>query len=210
MVIDPGHGGYDPGARVIVNGCSICEKDICLAIALQVSDALCSKGITTRLTRENDTFCALDQRTRYAHDNHADIFISIHANYAHNSSVHGIETFCMHPTLITRHFSQLSDIHNTHVMARMNKRCSQSLKIAQSVQSHVCSTVAPFHDALVSDINRKVKHSVCQVLLGNQMPAILIEVGFLSHKTEVMLLSNPEYQKCIAEGISKGIRAFLR
>lgn len=199
IAIDPGHGGADCGA--IGHG-GIQEKDICLAIGTAVGNLLEQHGCSVVLTRNSDCFIALDERTSYANDHHADLFVSIHANYAANQRAIGVETFCLQPSLLKRGFSQLSDRQHGIVSDLMNQRFESSCALAQSVQRHLCNAVSALHD---EPIDRKVKHSVTQVLLGAQMPAVLVEVGFVSHKKEAALLRDIQYQNSVARGICDGI-----
>jgi N-acetylmuramoyl-L-alanine amidase len=204
IVIDAGHGGGDSGAI----GCGgIQEKQVCLAIGTAVGSLLEQKGCSVLLTRKNDCDMQLDERTAYANDNNADLFVSIHANYAANPRAIGIETFCMQPTLLKKNFSCLTSSQDACVAGIVNQRAELSQQLAQSVQRCVCNSVSQFHDV---SIDRKVKHSVSQVLLGVQKPAILIEVGFLSHPKESLLLDNVRYQNSIAHGICDGILSVLQ
>lgn len=199
IAIDPGHGGLDSGA--IGHG-GIQEKQICLAIGTTVGNLLEQHGCSVVLTRNSDYGVGLDERTSYANNNHVDLFVSIHANYAANSRAVGVETFCLRPGLLKRSFSQLSDSQHGVVSDVMSKRSDCSHELAQSVQRHLCDAISGFHDEA---IDRKVKHSVTQVLLGTQMPAVLVEVGFVSHKKEAALLSDIQYQNRVAQGICDGI-----
>ena len=204
IAIDPGHGGNDCGA---IGHEGIQEKQICLAISTAVGNLLEQHGCSVVLTRNSDYGVALDERTSYANNNHADLFVSIHANYAANSRAVGVETFCLQPHLLKQNFSQLSDQQQAAVGNVMHERTNSSYALAQSVQRHLCDAVLGFHDEL---IDRKVKHSVTQVLLGAQMPAILVEVGFVSHKKEAALLNNAQYQNRVARGICDGILSAIR
>ena len=199
IAIDSGHGGSDCGAK----GCNgIQEKDICLAIGTQVGNLLEQHGCSVMLTRNNDYTIGLDERTSYANNAQADLFVSIHANYAPNPKAMGIETFCLKPSLLKQGYSQLSDEQSQWVNSTLHQRAEIANTVAQSVQQHVCNAVAKFHD---TSVDRKVKYSVSQVLLGTQMPSLLIEVGFVSNPKEAPLLNNHEYQKSIACGICDGI-----
>lgn len=199
IVIDPGHGGRDTGAI----GCTgIQEKQVCLAISTAVGDLLQQRGCSVVLTRKNDCDMQLDERTSYANDINADLFVSIHANYAASPRAIGVETFCIQPYLLEKKISHLSIEQDVCIAHIMNHRADYSRKLAQSVQRHVCDAVSQFHD---ESIDRKVKHSVSQVLLGVQAPAILVEVGFLSNAKEAPLLSDVQYQNCIAQGVCNGI-----
>jgi N-acetylmuramoyl-L-alanine amidase len=203
IVIDSGHGGHDTGA-IGHNG--IQEKQVCLAIGKTVGSLLQEKGCAVLLTRNNDCDMQLDERTSYANDNNADLFVSIHANYASSQKAVGVETFCIQPRLLKKNHSLLSSEQDCCVTNIMAQRTAFSQKLAQSVQSSVCKNILDFHK---ESIDRKVKHSVSQVLLGVQAPSILIEVGFLSHPYEARLLNDSQYQRCIARGISDGILSAL-
>jgi N-acetylmuramoyl-L-alanine amidase len=199
IAIDPGHGGIDSGA-IGLGG--IQEKDICLAIGTKVGNLLEQHGFSVVMTRNSDCTVGLDERTSYAHNNHADLFVSIHANRASSQRAVGVETFCLKPSLLQKGFSQLSDVQQSIYTDFINRRADSSFELARSVQRHVCDAVSPFHEG---SIDRKVKHSVSQVLLGFQSPAILVEVGFVSHPKEAVLLNDVEYQNSVARGICDGI-----
>lgn len=201
--IDPGHGGIDSGAI----GChGIKEKDVCLAVSTQVARLLQDKGYSVVLTRTDDTSLLLSDRTWCVNTNHVDLFVSIHANFSFNSQVHGIETFCMQPRLLTSRYCDLSDNETSMVNAIRDVQCNQSYNLAQSIQHHVCKGITQDYYA---PVDRKVKFSVTQVLLGAQMPCALIEIGFLSHAQEARLLHTAHYQNTVAQGIFQGIVALL-
>jgi N-acetylmuramoyl-L-alanine amidase len=203
IVIDPGHGGRDVGAI----GCDgIQEKQVCLAIGTAVGDVLEQNGCSVFLTRNSDCDMQLDERTSYANHNNADLFISIHANYAANPKAIGIETFCMHQNLFKKKCSQLSEMQDCCIAQVMAQRADMAHKLAQSVHYNVCNNVSAFYD---ESIDRKVKYSVSQVLLGVQVPAILVEVGFVSNPKQAQLLNDPEYRQCIVDGIYNGIKSSL-
>jgi N-acetylmuramoyl-L-alanine amidase len=203
VIIDPGHGGRDTGA---IGHNSIQEKQVCLSIGTTVGNLLEKSGCSVMLTRNNDCDMQLDERTSFANNNNADLFVSIHANYAASPKAIGVETFCMQQTLFKKMCSNFSQQEDRCVANVMSQRLQNSYTLAQAVQQHVCTAVVPFHNEL---IDRKVKHSVSQVLLGVQVPAILIEVGFLSHSKEAALLQSVDYQNCIARGICNGILSAL-
>ena len=203
IVIDPGHGGRDTGA---IGYGGIQEKQVCLALGKEVGNLLEQKGCSVVLTRKNDCDIQLDERTSFANNNNADLFVSIHANHAANSKAIGVETFCIKPELFKKKYSPLSCEQDFCVTNIIQQRADASYSLAQSVQWNICNNISSFHD---EPIDRKVKHSISQVLLGTQMPAILIEVGFLSHPKEGRLLNDIQYQNCIAQGICSGILSAL-
>jgi len=199
IAIDPGHGGDDCGAI----GCNgVKEKDICLAISKEVGNLLQQRGCNVFLTRTQDCNVYLDERTFFANNKNADLFVSIHANYTTNNNVHGVETFCMQPHLLKKINSSMSDAQQICITDIMKQRSDCAYAYAQSVQQQICNAISSCYE---QSVDRKVKHSVSQILLGAQMPAILIEVGFVSHSQESNLLIKPEYQNKIARGICDGI-----
>lgn len=203
IIIDPGHGGRDTGA---ISHSGIQEKQVCLSIGTAVGNLLEQKGCSVMLTRNNDCDMQLDERTSFSNDHHADLFVSIHANHAASPKAVGVETFCMQPKLLKKTYSHFSQQEDFCVANIINQRAQFSHALAQAVQQHTCAAILPFHD---ESIDRKVKYSVSQVLLGVQIPAILIEVGFLSHPKESQLLTDAHYQNCIARGICDGILSVL-
>lgn len=173
IVLDPGHGGKDPGAVVD----EVMEKDINLAIALLVRDKLTGQeGIVVSMTRDQDTYPTLTQRADYANDLDADLFISIHANAVENDSTYaGVMTF-YHPDK------------------------PDSKKVAQLIQRAVLNATGA--------IDRKIRSENYVVISETDMPAALIETGFMTCPEELSLLIDPVYQAKLAEGIAAGILAF--
>ncbi|HEX4069400.1 MAG TPA: N-acetylmuramoyl-L-alanine amidase, partial [Candidatus Babeliales bacterium] len=199
IAIDSGHGGSDCGA-IGIGG--IQEKDISLAIGIKVGNLLEQHGFSVVMTRNSDDTVGLDERTSYANNNHADLFVSIHANWASNQRAIGIETFCLKPTLLKKGFSLLSDAQQNLYANVLQQRFDDAHTLAQAVQHRLCDAVSHHHNDF---IDRKVKYSVSQVLLGTQAPSILVEVGFVSHPKEAVLLHDTEYQSNVARGICDGI-----
>lgn len=204
IAIDPGHGGRDSGA-VGVGG--MLEKDVCLAIGKSLAQMLQNDGVDVVLTRDGDANVSLDQRTTYANGLQADLFVSIHANYAKSQSAYGIETFCLSPDLFKEQFSMLTPCDKVAAHSIFDQRTMEAKKLAQAIQHNACKVARECNKKL---IDRKVKHSVAQVLLGAQMPTVIVEVGFLSNHEEAGLLNTENYQKVIAGGIYDGIISFLR
>ena len=169
VIIDPGHGGKDPGAVVG----DVYEKNINLAISLLVRDNLSEyENIKISMTREDDSYISLGERVELANKIQADIFVSIHANALEDLSYSGLFTF--YPP---------------------NKPSSK--KIAELIQSAVSSSTGA--------INRGVRSDSFYVLSKTDMPAVLIETGFMTCPEELILLTDREYQIKLANGISDGI-----
>jgi N-acetylmuramoyl-L-alanine amidase len=173
---------------------------------MHVAQLLQDNGYSVILTRNNDANLLLSDRTWCANRHHVDVLVSIHANFSFNSQAHGIETFCMQHNLLTSRYCSLSDNEMVMVNSLHSIKSDQSYKLAQSIQRYVCQQVTENYHA---PIDRKVKFSVSQVLLGAQMPCALIEVGFLSHDQEARLLNAAHYQNTLAYGIFKGIVSYL-
>ncbi|MCX5922055.1 MAG: N-acetylmuramoyl-L-alanine amidase [Candidatus Dependentiae bacterium] len=204
VVIDCGHGGSDNGAV----GCfNLKEKDIALAVGGQVADQLKKKGFRVIMTRDADFFVPLDRRTSLANSGQsAELFLSIHANASVNKSAQGIETFCCDPTLLHPVFSTMSDSYAALV---------SNYDVIRSARSKLCATMthktilaaARTHGTTVVD--RKVKYEVSQVLLGTQMPAVLVELGFVSNEHDASLLNDKSYQQRLVQGICQGIASYF-
>lgn len=205
VVIDMGHGGQDLGARGLFP--MMPEKDITLAIGSKLSALLRSQGFDVYSTRSDDTFVPLDARTSFSNKCYkADILVSIHANSG-GASACGIETFCYKPLCQQTVSDLLSVDQNTYQKVILSKRYDQSLSLAQLIQNSVFEQAKKKQQSVV---NRGVKKAVAQVLAGSSKPAILIEVGFVSHPTESALLVSGDYQNLIARGIHNGICAYFK
>ncbi len=204
IVIDCGHGGSDAGA---IGPCGIKEKDIVLRIGLQVAQLLQKAHMRVLFTRSSDVDVPLDARTSYANQQNADLFVSIHANASTNTSAQGIDTFCMQPSLLHTE-SLLSDgACGNRLRELLKMRADESNRLARSVHQSVITKVKKQYPTVV---DRKVKYEVGQILLGSHMPAILIEVGFVSHEQEAKRLRDGAYQYLLAACISDGIIAYLK
>ena len=203
IVIDCGHGGKDKGA-IGIGGLQ--EKDVCLSIGTTLTSLLRDQGYQVLLTRNADQDVLLDERTGFANASSADLLISIHANYAFNQNVAGIETFYMKPNICALQWCALDTKGKRVVDTISTQLGNQSDQLANQVQRQVCKSVASYHK---KKVDRRVKPAVAQVLLGSQMPAILVEVGFLSNKHEAKLLATQEYQYELARGICKGVMAYI-
>jgi len=220
IVLDPGHGGKDPGA-IGVGG--VQEKDVVLAIALQLRDQLWAwPGVDVVLTRDHDVFLSLEERTALANAERADLFVSIHANASPNSSSSGIETYYLNNTN-DRATLRLAAMENgvASVTGRprrdrdvslllssliQNYKVPESAALADSVQQRVVTSVAARWPRVV-DLG--VKQGPFYVLVGAGMPCILVEVSFVTNPEEGARLAQAVYQEAIATGVLRGIRYFV-
>lgn len=205
VVIDMGHGGDDYGARGLFP--MMPEKNITLAIGTKLSELLRCQGFDVFCTRSDDSFVPLDTRTSFSNTcNKADIIVSIHANSGGPRAC-GIETFCYKPLSQKTVSDLLSRDQDTYKNVLLSKRYDQSLSLAQLIQSSVFEQAKKKQHTVV---NRGVKKAVAQMLAGSSKPAILIEVGFVTHPIESALLVSSDYQDLIARGIRDGICAYFK
>lgn len=158
------------------------------------------------LTRIGDYTVQLDQRTTQANTKSADLFISIHANYAGSANAQGIETFCFDSSLCKNQLSTLDQGHLSNIDQYTRARCQQSKLLAQTVHNELLGSLQKNY----SVIDRRVKTAVSQVLMGTHMPAILIELGFISHPQEAIRLQNEQYQNTMVDAICKGVCTFVQ
>ncbi len=217
IVIDPGHGGKDAGGIGVKNRY---EKIAVLKIAKYLKNYLLQKGYKVYLTRNSDYFIPLKKRTHFANVKKADLFISIHCNIApkHKKSIHGIETYFLSPTrnerairvarLENKEIKGLNYLDQRVILSFLNKdRIIESNKLAIDVQQGMLSLLKSRYGNVKDN---GVRPAPFWVLVGTQMPAILIETGYLSNPLESLRLFTPAYQKLIAKGIAEGIENYFR
>lgn len=219
VVLDPGHGGRDPGARGVGGDL---EKSVTLAIARDVAARLRERSeIDVHLTRDNDEAVSLESRTALANARNADLFVSIHANASKNSRTSGIETYTLNNTddQATMRLAALenglsftgvkpeeSDLAFILSDLLQTGKEGESTALAEAVQSSLVRYLRKRWRG-IDDLG--VKKGPFYVLVGAYMPCILIEVGFLTHPTEGQRIGSRRYQKDLAEGIALGIEQFL-
>lgn len=220
VVLDPGHGGHDPGA---VGPSGIYEKDIVLDVSLKVRDYIAKNypNIEVHLTRSRDVFIPLEQRAQIANRLNADLFVSIHTNAAPNRMARGIETFLLNWTddeeamkVAAREnaisIKQMKEMKNEvsiilTSLERETKR-DESVKAAGYVQNALVNNITAEHPRVP---NLGVKQALFYVLVGAKMPSVLTEISFISNKEEEMLLSSDPYRDKIAKSIGDGINAYF-
>ena len=218
IVLDAGHGGDDPGA---VNG-QLKEKNIVLSIAQKAGKELQGRGYKVYYTRSKDKFINLRDRTKYANDKAADLFISIHANAAPNkakaASMRGIETFFLSPARSERSknaaaLENKSDVDEMNYFSKQTflnflnrEKIIASNKLAIDVQREVLAQ-AKSVSSKASDGG--VREAPFWVLVGALMPAVLLEVGYITHPSEGDLINNSKYQDALAKGLADGIDVYF-
>ncbi len=194
VVVDAGHGGEDPGATTSY----AMEKDIVLDLAKRLATRLDEKGFRVVMTRKDDSFLSLSTRSNIANRSAKAILISLHLNSEPTHTAEGIETFYHH----AMPFVQLpADVppadSNTTAPHHTPTAQSASARLAQTVQS------ALIRRTMARD--RGIKNRPLHILSNSNIPAILVEAGFLSHPDEARLLTSPAYQDLLAEAIADGI-----
>ncbi len=217
VVIDPGHGGKDPGATS--HDGKLKEKEVTLRIANRIKARLEKRlpGVTIALTRTDDTFLPVQERTAFANSLNADLFVSIHCNAAEDASSRGIETYYLSKASSKKAMAaaarengipaeHMSDIDATLLDLLMDSKKSESVKLAEAVHNALIHAVA---ETNALGRNRGVKRAPFYVLLGAKMPAILVECGFINGK-ERESLKESCFLDCLAEGVTDGISNYLR
>jgi N-acetylmuramoyl-L-alanine amidase len=215
IVVDPGHGGHDPGATG-PNG--IQEKDVVLAIGLKLRDLLKEElGVDVVMTRSTDVFIPLEERTAIANKVGADLFVSVHANAANNRTAAGIETYYLNLAK-TDKVAQLAAKENGTSLEKVsvlqailfdlmaNYKLNDSAHLADEVQKSLLKKIRTRHNDVK---NLGVKQGPFYVLVGASMPSILVETAFLSNATEESRLKDPAYQEMTATGILEGVRSYI-
>jgi len=218
IVIDAGHGGKDPGA---VGYKRYREKVVVLQIALELRKILKSRGYKVHMTRDRDKFVKLSNRTKYANRKKADIFISIHANAVPKKSakrVHGIEVYFLAKSRSSRakkvaakeNSADLSDMDFYGKESLLNTLNSHNIvaanKLAIDLQRATLGSLRK-HYQDVKGLG--VREGPFWVLVGAQMPAVLVEVGFITNPTEAKRLVNRHYQKKMALGLANGVERYF-
>ncbi|WP_298438993.1 N-acetylmuramoyl-L-alanine amidase [Geobacter sp.] len=215
IVVDPGHGGHDPGA-IGANGTQ--EKDVVLAIGLKLAEKLRSElGLDVVMTRSTDVFIPLEERTAIANKVNADLFVSVHANASLNRGATGIETYYLNLAK-TEKAAQVAARENNTSLEKVsllqailfdlmaNYKINDSAHLAEEVQKAVYRKI---HGSYPTSRNLGVKQGPFYVLVGATMPSILVESAFISNEAEEARLTSPEYQERTAEGIVEGIRGYI-
>jgi N-acetylmuramoyl-L-alanine amidase len=216
IVIDPGHGGKDKGASGR-NG--LHEKNLNLKIARKLAQRIKQDlNLEVLLTRDSDRFIPLEERTAIANTKHADLFISIHINASPNPIAEGFETYFLN--LATDEESmrvaafenatstkRISDLQKTLKDIMLNSKIDESSRLAGHVQQNVIQALQEKYSPVK---NLGVKQAPFYVLIGAQMPSILVEASFISNERECERLCQDNYLDQIVEGLLKGIESYIK
>ncbi len=217
IVLDPGHGGKDPGA-VGKNGTR--EKDINLNVGLLLKTMLEKElGLEVLMTRADDRFISLSGRTKFAMDKKADLFVCLHTNASKNRSARGLETYYL-ATNSTSASRAVEALENDVVELYEGAGAKRNYDALDFILSDMSQTeFLEYSNELATLVQRNlvsgaqgqdrgVKQASFYVLRGAFMPAILIEMGFISNLTEEAVLANKQYQERLARTIFEGIKRF--
>ncbi|MFO0675684.1 MAG: N-acetylmuramoyl-L-alanine amidase [Polyangiaceae bacterium] len=213
VVLDPGHGGFDPGA---VGSSGLKEKDVTLDVAKLVAPVLAKEGIVVAMTRDDDRAVTLEARTARANEFNADLFISIHCNSSEDRRIHGVETYVLDTTkddIAARVESRenatsraaSAEIGSLLASMRLADQATRSTKFAHLLQRAAVTSLRMDHSG-VSDGG--VKTAGFYVLVGARMPSALFEVSYLSNPEEEMRLLSADYRTRLADGIVNAVRAW--
>jgi N-acetylmuramoyl-L-alanine amidase len=214
VVIDAGHGGHDTGT-IGPNG--LMEKDLVLDVALRLGTLITQRlGAQVIYTRSEDVFIPLEDRTRIANDERADLFISIHANSSPESTATGVETYYFNLTsdksgldLATREnatsASAISDLNDLLHKAVLQTKLEESRDFAQKVQTSLWASSVKMNNR---SRDRGVRQAPFVVLIGATMPSILAEIGFVSNPHDERLMKKSDQRQKIAEALFKGISQY--
>ncbi len=214
IILDAGHGGHDPGA---IGRSGLREKLVTLDVTQRLRDLLAQDGFRVVMTRDRDRFISLSRRSEIANRAEADLFISIHANASRRRSISGFEVYVLSEAT-DDHARALEAAENASLPEEVGEGISTETEAivwdllytehrteSNELAASVCRGLAR---AKVPSQNRGVKSARFAVLKGTRMPAVLIEVGFVTHAGEEARLRSADYRQRLAEGIRDGILAF--
>jgi len=215
VMIDPGHGGKDPGAT---GPTGLKEKDVVLAIGRLVREKLQRLGgFDVRMTRDDDVFIPLENRTLLANEAGAGIFVSLHINASRNRATEGVSTYVLSRGASDRETLELAARENGVSVRKLsdvkfiiddlttNPRKNESLKLAKTVNDAIVRNVSHRHGR-IHDLG--LKQAPFYVLVGARMTAVLVESSFISNRREERRLRDPAYLDTIADGVVEAIRYY--
>ena len=215
IVIDPGHGGRDPGT--IARGLS--EASLTLDVALRLEKLLQKElGVEVVLTRRTDVYVPLEERTAIANRHNADLFLSIHANSSRNASAKGIETYYLsfasspeaEAVAARENSASEREMHHLPDLVKaitLNNKLDESRDLANMVQNALVGTLKKSNKEVRS---RGVKKAPFVVLIGAAMPSVLAEISFITNRQELQLLKTPAYKDRIAQALHAAVLRYRK
>lgn len=215
VVIDPGHGGHDPGAL----GKGLSEADLVLDVALRLEKLLSDEqGLEVTLTRRTNVYIPLEERTAIANRQNADLFVSIHANASRNTAAHGVETYYLSfasspdAEAVAARENSASDREMHHLpdiikAITLNNKLDESRDLAGLVQDAMTTSLRRTNKGVRS---LGVKKAPFVVLIGAAMPSVLAEISFVTNPQELSLLKTSAYKDRIAEALEAAVLRYRR
>ncbi len=213
IVIDPGHGGHDPGAK----GRGVSEAEVVLDVALRLEKLLAQvPGVEVLLTRRTDDYVPLEHRTAIANREGADLFLSIHANASNNTQASGVETYFLNfaSNLSAASVAARENAASGQTMGALpdfvktialNNKLDESKDFATYIQRAMIETLRPANKT-VRDLG--VKQAPFVVLIGAAMPSVLTEISFVTNSQDAKLLKNGNYRQRIADALFKAVQKY--
>jgi N-acetylmuramoyl-L-alanine amidase len=215
VMIDPGHGGEDPGT---VADSGLTEKEVALAVSLRLKNALEARGLRCAMTRSADVFVPLPERTMLANRANADLFVSIHMNSSPNIETTGIEVYYLNNTT-DRATIRLARMENggaadygagggpnlNYILTdlRQQYKAAESASLARMIDAQASAEAGAGSGINVNALGARM--GPFYVLVGAHMPAVLVECGFLSNRIEAARLGSADYQELVARGIADAV-----
>ena len=215
IVIDAGHGGHDTGT---IGPSGLCEKDLVLDVALRLRKMIeTGMGSEVIMTRSDDTFIPLEERTAIANEKDADLFVSIHANASRDRSARGIETYYLNFTsnpdalevAARENATSQESVHGLQQLIEkiaLTEKIEESKELATQIQRSVYAQVAQSNG---QERDRGLKKAPFIVLIGANMPSVLSEISFLTNPRDEALLKKATYRQKIAEALYRGIAHYV-
>jgi N-acetylmuramoyl-L-alanine amidase len=215
IAIDPGHGGNDPGAQ---GPSGLKEKEVTLAVAHKLAPILSKQGIQVALTRDDDRYVTLEERTARANAFNADLFISIHCNAAENKTRRGVETYVLDTTTsdmagrvaarenaTSTATAASNEVAQLLASMRLADQATRSTRFAELLQrAAVVSLNSNYSDVQDGGLHRAAFY----VLVGARMPAVLFETSYISNGVDEERLGSADYQQRLADGIANAVKAY--
>lgn len=217
IVVDAGHGGKDPGAS---GRRGTREKDVNLAVALELARVLRERGdFEVALTRDDDRFIPLSERSELANAKEADLFVSLHCNAAGRSSEKGFEVYSVSETASDPEAEKLAAAENASLAYEGKSVEDETAKmiLLAMTKTEMINESAAFAVIAAKAISKRVdaedrgaKQAGFYVLRGTHAPAILVEMGFISHPKEEPMLASRKFRRAMAEGVAAGVADYAR
>lgn len=219
LMIDPGHGGHDPGA-IGLSGTR--EKDVTLDIARRMAEAVArEKGVDAKMTREQDVFLPLAERVEIGHKSRADMFVSIHADSAPNCNARGLSVYSLSKKASDQFANQLAEKENQadligglHVPVEDQEVAEILFDLAARHTSNTAQRVkVGFVKAMERQwqlLDQPMRSANFAVLRSPEVPSLLIETGFLSNKKDESLLAQPAQRQKIAELMTQELTFLMK